>query len=460
MLNKYIFLILFVLFQSSSFSQEKIGFDYDFARFNYDEKSNYLELYYSFDQQTLRKKNEDGNMTISASLDVKLTNQKGDIVINKNYNLNTSIDSSVLKYNSEDLIGVIGFQVPYGQYKLNLSVSDNYFPGSTISVNENVEISSFTNNEIKLSDIQFCRNIIQDGADDESLYFKNGLEAIPNPSNLFGFKNPVLFYYSEIYCNSSAIMTQECRFERVTKKNNSVIDSHKEPLKILDNSILKAGFVNISGYGTGRFSLTFNILDKNDNLLASNSKNFYVFNPNVEKSKAEIETNLSFVGSEFGTYNEEECDYNFEIAKYVAVSGERDLYESLKEIDAKRKFLFEFWKKRDIFPETIINEYKNEYMERLSHVNSKFSHRNKKGYKTDQGRVYLIYGKPDRIESRTNMAEKKPFEIWQYDNIEGGVFFVFGDTMGITEYELLHSTKRGELVDNNWERRIKIKGSY
>lgn len=459
MINKYLLIILLCFF-TNLLAQDNIGFSFDYARFNYDEKSNYLEFYYSFDQKTLTKRIEKNEISVSAKMDVRLANHNGEDVIWENYNLVNTLDSIDFKYNSEELIGVLGFQIPFGKYNLEINVTDNYNDSRSILLTESIDLESFLTKSIAISDLQLCRNIIQDGANKESIYYKNGLEAIPNPGNLYGEQVPVLFYYNEIYCNSPEIMEQNCTIERITKKNNTVLNSHKEPLNFINNSIVKAGLINVSSYGTGKFSLTFNVLDSEESLVTSKTKSFYIFNPNVEKSNKVFESQVSFVGSEFGTYNEEECDYNYEISKYLASGGERDLYESLQEIDAKRKFLFEFWKKRDIFPETIVNEFKNEYMKRLSFVNSRYSHRNKKGYRTDQGRVYLIYGKPDRVETRTNTSERKPFEIWQYDNIEGGIYFVFGDTMGITEYELLHSTKRGELVDPNWERRITIKGGY
>ncbi|MDZ7765279.1 MAG: GWxTD domain-containing protein [Melioribacteraceae bacterium] len=78
------------------------------------------------------------------------------------------------------------------------------------------------------------------------------------------------------------------------------------------------------------------------------------------------------------------------------------------------------------------------------------------GYKSDMGRIYLSYGDPDRIERFPNESNLKPYEIWHYDNIEGGVLFIFGDLSGFSEYELLHSTKRGEMYDENWRRRISV----
>jgi len=53
-----------------------------------------------------------------------------------------------------------------------------------------------------------------------------------------------------------------------------------------------------------------------------------------------------------------------------------------------------------------------------------------------------------------NETNMKPYEIWYYNRIEGGVLFIFGDLTGYNDYELLSSTKRGEIRDDNWQRRI------
>ena len=80
----------------------------------------------------------------------------------------------------------------------------------------------------------------------------------------------------------------------------------------------------------------------------------------------------------------------------------------------------------------------------------------KEGWQTDRGRVYMIYGEPSEIERFPNETNTKPYEIWHYNEIEGGVVFIFGDITGFNDYQLLHSTKRGEIRDDYWMRRIAV----
>jgi len=77
------------------------------------------------------------------------------------------------------------------------------------------------------------------------------------------------------------------------------------------------------------------------------------------------------------------------------------------------------------------------------------------GWKSDRGRVYIMYGAPDDIERNVNAMDTYPYEIWRYNQYEGGVLFVFLDKNNSGMYQLVHSTKEGELSDPNWEDFIK-----
>jgi hypothetical protein len=64
----------------------------------------------------------------------------------------------------------------------------------------------------------------------------------------------------------------------------------------------------------------------------------------------------------------------------------------------------------------------------------------------------IIYGEPDQVDRVPSESESKPYQIWYYNRFEGGVQFVFVDRFGNGDYQLVHSTKRGEFRDDAWER--------
>ena len=72
------------------------------------------------------------------------------------------------------------------------------------------------------------------------------------------------------------------------------------------------------------------------------------------------------LGSEFGLLSLDECNKMFSYAKYLASQKEIDQFSKLDSLNAKREFLFNFWKVRDDNPATTKNEIKEEYMNRVA----------------------------------------------------------------------------------------------
>lgn len=153
--------------------------------------------------------------------------------------------------------------------------------------------------------------------------------------------------------------------------------------------------------------------------------------------------------------SESELDEHFARAKYIADQEEAKAYKSLTSAEAKRQFLTAFWRRRDATANTALNEFKLDYDKRLIYANEHLQNYTRAGWKTDRGRVYIVYGPPNDVERFTNNALSYAYEIWHYDQIEGGVIFVFVQLQGMGEYVQMHSTKRGEPQNQDWEEQIK-----
>jgi GWxTD domain-containing protein len=131
------------------------------------------------------------------------------------------------------------------------------------------------------------------------------------------------------------------------------------------------------------------------------------------------------------------------------------MFNKLTTMDARREFLAKFWT-------DIENGYQGRtdisrliYLQRVFEANQNYKAFLKEGWRTDRGRVYILYAKPDEIERFPSSNSNKPYEIWHYYQIEGGIEFVFIDISGAGEYTLVHSTKRGEIQDEGWQRNLR-----
>ena len=120
-----------------------------------------------------------------------------------------------------------------------------------------------------------------------------------------------------------------------------------------------------------------------------------------------------------------------EDVSYIISNEERTAFKQLKTDEEREQFIESFWLRRDPTPDTIDNEFKDDHYERIAYANEHFAS-GIPGWKTDRGRIYIMYGKPDEIESHPSggtydrpieegggTTSTFPFEIWRYRYIEG-----------------------------------------
>jgi GWxTD domain-containing protein len=143
-----------------------------------------------------------------------------------------------------------------------------------------------------------------------------------------------------------------------------------------------------------------------------------------------------------------------EDVNYIITDEERKAFKALKTDEERDQFIEQFWLRRDPDPDTPENEYREQYHERIQYANEKFAS-GIPGWKTDRGRIYVMYGKPDEIESHPSGGQYErptyegggststyPFEIWWYRYIEGigsDIEIEFVDPSGSGEYRIARS---------------------
>src|ERR1700746_3090712 len=142
---------------------------------------------------------------------------------------------------------------------------------------------------------------------------------------------------------------------------------------------------------------------------------------------------------------------------WIITDEERAAFKQLSNDEERDQFIEAFWQRRDPTPDTIENEYKEEHYRRIAYANEHFP-AGIPGWKTDRGRMYLMYGAPDEIDAHPSGGTYErpieegggetstyPFEDWRYRYIEGigqEVIIEFVDTCMCGEYHM--TIDRGE----------------
>jgi GWxTD domain-containing protein len=116
---------------------------------------------------------------------------------------------------------------------------------------------------------------------------------------------------------------------------------------------------------------------------------------------------------------------------YIISDEEKQAWKRLATDDERQQFIEQFWLRRDPTPDTEENEFKEEHYRRIAYANERFAS-GIPGWKTDRGRIYIMYGPPDEIEDHSSGGTYErpmeegggetstyPFQQWRYRYLEG-----------------------------------------
>ena len=139
---------------------------------------------------------------------------------------------------------------------------------------------------------------------------------------------------------------------------------------------------------------------------------------------------------------------------YVSNREERAELESLESKDDVQAFLSRFFLAHDPTPATSENEFREELIRRFRFANRNLGDHGE-GWKSDAGRVYILYGPPETvlrspsIETQTRaLVQWKSAEFWEYESRPGGNPFpsIFQDQALFDEIFHVTPPSRGRML--------------
>ena len=143
-----------------------------------------------------------------------------------------------------------------------------------------------------------------------------------------------------------------------------------------------------------------------------------------------------------------------EDVRWIITDEELAAFKQLSNDEERDQFIEQFWLRRDPTPDTVENEFKEEHYRRIAYANEHFA-AGKAGWRTDRGRIYIVFGPPDEIDAHPSGGTYNrpieegggetstfPFETWRYRYIEGlgsqgqQVMIEFVDTCMCGDYHM------------------------
>jgi GWxTD domain-containing protein len=432
--------------QTRQVAQNRFVLNADYSRFWQNDSMMYVELSTAVYPTLIGFKQDSAGYHGKTELNITIQNKSNGAIVYTNRFTNpiTIVDSGSL-VKTKSLINNIIYSLGYGVYNINVSSCD--------IANRSRRDSSFFCVDIQkrpdtvaLSDIELCSSITE-SSDQKDVFYKNTYRVIPNPSCVFGSTTfPLVFTYMEFY-NMSTKMTYTIRAQIVDSKGDvKKYRTHQRRFPI--PHVVDVTTLNCTSISSGRYVYEVILLDSLGREIAKSQKPIYLHNPDIQITNA---VNYEGKSTEFAGMSSEELTEEFRRAKYITQSEDMNIFNKLITIDAQKAFLEKFWVRVEKEEVGHLNLTRNIYLQRVLTANQRYKTYAKEGWRTDQGRVYILYGEPDETQRFSNSADSKPYEIWNYHQIEGGVEFIFIDLTRFNEYMLVHSTKRGEMQYASWE---------
>ncbi|MGQ9642404.1 MAG: GWxTD domain-containing protein [Ignavibacterium sp.] len=327
---------------------------------------------------------------------------KDNLIVEKTWNETINVidfaqTTSRLNYN----VGFRSFEVKPGNYFFRTVVIDNDSKKEIKSENT-FRVREFNPN-LDISDILLVTRS----------EVKNN-QIMPNiPRNVTLSVGGLQFFY-EIYSTDSS--KRNCTVDYEVLDKESKVLYKKSVLKEIvlgKNQIVES--LDDLRLDLGTFILRVTLKDENFKTITSLNKSFFSRWVGLPGSVTDIDKAISQM-------------------VYIATPDELSKLKDSKTNEDKLKNFLEFWKKKDPSPNNEENEVFNEYFRRVAYANDNFSNYIE-GWRTDRGMVYIILGAPNNIDRHPFDYDSKPYEIWEYYELNRS--FIFLDQTGFGDYRLI-----------------------
>ena len=299
---------------------------------------------------------------------------------------------------------------------------------------------------VVLSDLELCANIVE-STDKKDVFYKNSYRVLPNPSLVYGSNGfPVVFTYSELY-NLQNGFTYSIKLQIIDSKG-LVLKQKTRLHKYSINNAVDIAMLNVTSLVSGKYTCQYILSDTLGHEITRSEKKIFIYNPQIQPPAV---TTVSAKGAELAGLSNDELVDEFRKIKYLLNDDMIKTFNKISSQDGRREFLAKFWTDMESGQLERTDFTRATYLDRILTASQRYHTMGKDGWLTDRGRVYILYAEPDEVERFPSSEDSKPYEIWHYYQIEGGVLFVFIDRSGFGDYLLVHSTKRGEIQDESWQ---------
>lgn len=429
------------------FAQNKLDFVADVVQYRGNGQTTNVEFNYSFPDTALKYVADKVGYIGEAYCRLTIIQSGADTIVDEWI---ASANSAVQRVQHQRFYsGVRKCKVRPGKAFFLLNVRDVHDSMRTTASSFAYEIRAFGLN-VDVSDVMFTQPLSMNA---DPRFERNGVDAVPNPRHECIGVDPVIPVYLEIYnAKLNGLDTFVIEYQVLDNVQREMFTMYRKMLANADGLVARDDLpvgVTVSGVYKLKVSIKSKDLDKT---FASVMDKFYILNPELPpQGSFYLTEEEKFMTSEWAVTKGDKLNLEMELSKVLSSAAERTTADAMSDDRSKQRYLYRFWKNRDPDPSTSENERLEDFRKMYQRAQTFYTSAiTKDGWRTDRGNVLLKYGIPNQIEQFIQTIDAKPYETWFYSNIQGGVYFYFVDWQLLQNHKLVHSTRLGEIRNENW----------
>jgi GWxTD domain-containing protein len=348
-------------------------------------------------------------------------------------------------------VDMVRFSLAPGRYRLTVTVQDSV---SGHQVESDTDLEGFAS-EPAASDLLLSPSIRPATATD----------SVPRPAELRWGEvlvtaaatleltplRAVAYYLIEAYADQNIAGTLSFR---VTDSSQAVLlRTPPERVQVPQGGGVLKGQLDLAGLPGGTYTLTSTLALGSKQVERSSTFTMANLGETLARDASRREAAANTDEGYFASMRSEALDAAEEPLQAIAVSSELSAYNAKLSVNGKRRFLTEFWQRRDPDPATPQNQARESFYQWIQYANEHYREggRSRPGWKTDRGRVYLRNGPPDEVLQRSQQAKAPPYEVWRYRTGKDRWYCFADRSLGVGLYQLISSNDVREPGLPNWQ---------
>ncbi len=382
-------MICLICFFGGSLVAEELPIEWDLNRFFADNEQTKFEITYKIKNSDIEFREIDHRI-ISVN-DVEYAIYQGDsLITSRVYQFVAGATSwQQARLASNYSLDKLEFVLAEQDYRISVTVTNRVNQKSHLWESDLLVF----NQDTRCSDLEFSQNIFFDAGTFMENFRRDGALFYVAPAHMYTLpKDKIVNIYYQLNANEIDNFSQEIEIklkgETVYAKQHEY-ESEKDIIPVVKS-------IDIADFSEGYYTVRIAVKSAGKKIHAR--EDYFVVKrttKNTMRLMVDIED-------------------EYLLLSHLTVAVDR----SWENIDhaGKEEYLARYWKKNEFLHGD--NDYFELIKERLAYVNKKYSS-NIEGWKTDRGRVYLRYGKPDSIDdyvtdSTSTRYAIRDYQIWKY----------------------------------------------